>query len=190
MSKYILASSNKSKLKEISHKLSSVELLSLEKLGYSDEIIESGVTLEDNAFIKANTIYSHYNMSCISDDSGLEVYSLDNAPGVLSARYAGAEASSEDNIRKLLKEMQHISDRRARFRTVLCLISNTEKKFFEGIVEGCITTHRIGSNGFGYDSIFIPNGFQKTFAQMSLNEKQQISHRSKAIDKLVQYLAI
>ena len=115
---------------------------------------------------------------------------MGNAPGVFSARYAGAEASSEDNIKKLLKEMQHISDRRARFRTVLCLISNTEKKFFEGIVEGCITTHRIGSNGFGYDSIFTPNGFQKTFAQMSLNEKQQISHRSKAIDKLVKYLAI
>ena len=190
MNKYIFASSNKGKLKEISHQLSKIDLIGLEQIGYLDEIIENGNTLEENAFIKSDTIYKHYNMSCISDDSGLEVYALGNAPGVFSARYAGKEANAEDNIRKLLKEMQYISDRRARFRTVLCLISSTEKKFFEGIVEGFIATHKIGVNGFGYDPIFIPNGSQKTFAQMSLNEKQQISHRSKAIAKLAQHLAM
>ena len=106
MNKYIFASSNKGKLKEISHQLSNIDLIGLEQIGYLDEIIENGNTLEENAFIKSDTIYKHYNMSCISDDSGLEVYALGNAPGVFSARYAGKEANAEDNIRKLLKEMQ------------------------------------------------------------------------------------
>ena len=190
MTKYIFASSNQDKLLELSSQLNNIELLSLSDLGYVDEIVESGKTLEENALIKAKTIYNQYHIPCISDDTGLEVYALDNAPGVFSARYAGKYAKSEDNIKKLLNDMRNISDRRARFRTAICFKSHAEEKFFEGIVEGTISERKCGSHGFGYDSVFIPNGFNKTFAQMLLSEKNTISHRSQAIIKLSTYLSI
>ena len=190
MNKYIFASSNRNKIVELSNKLPDIELLGLADLGYCHEIIESGKTLESNAFIKAQAIYDHYNIPCISDDTGLEVYALDNRPGVYSARYAGIHATSEENIQKLLNEMRDFSDRRARFRTVLCFKSDSKLDFFEGIIEGSISFKKFGINGFGYDPIFIPHGFNKTFAQMTLQEKNSISHRGQAIMKLATYLNI
>jgi len=190
MNKYIFASSNKNKLLEISHKLVNIELISLTDLGYFDNIVESGCTLEENALIKAKTIYEQYNLPCISDDTGLEVYSLGNAPGVFSARYAGEDAKSEDNVKKLLQKMKHLEDRKARFRTVICLKSHLGEMFFEGIIEGAISCAVMGKNGFGYDPVFIPDGFCKTFAEMSLDEKNKISHRSQAIKKLAHYLNV
>jgi len=134
-------------------------------------------------------IYEKYDCPCISDDTGLEVYALSGEPGVFSARYAGENATTQDNIEKLLNNMKNKQDRRARFRTVICLKTDLEVKFFEGLVEGVITHQVIGENGFGYDPIFIPDGFNKTFAQMSIVEKNQISHRGRAIGKLAKYLS-
>ena len=190
MNKYIFASFNQNKFLEISKQLSSIELLNLLDLGYHDEIIESGLTLKDNALIKSKTIYDKYNIPCIADDTGLEVYGLHGKPGVFSARYAGEKANTHDNIKKLLFEMQGVTNRKARFKTVISLKHNTEELFFEGVVDGVITTELLGFEGFGYDPIFLPNGYQKTFGQMSLEEKNQISHRSRAIQKLVNYLRI
>tara|TARA_Y100001968_G_C19445164_1_gene764945 strand:- start:2791 stop:3363 length:573 start_codon:yes stop_codon:yes gene_type:complete len=190
MNKYIFASSNKNKLTELTDKLININLISLLDLGHNDDIVESGETLEENALIKAKTIYDQYKMPCISDDTGLEVYALGNAPGVFSARYAGLHATANDNIKKLLKKMQFIKDRRARFRTVICLKSDLEEMYFEGVVEGVITFDAIGEHGFGYDPVFVPNQCSKTFAEMSLNEKNKISHRGQAIQKLITYLNI
>jgi len=188
MNKYILASFNKNKLLEISSQLNHIELLSLRDVDYNQEIIESGITLQENALIKARTIYSKFHVACISDDTGLEVFTLDRAPGVFSARYAGPNCSSNDNILKLLNKMKGCHDRRARFRTVICLKSHLEEKFFEGCVNGVISNKKKGDQGFGYDPVFIPDGYDITFAQMSLKEKNKISHRSQAVKKLIQYL--
>ncbi len=190
MNKYIFASSNQNKFLEISQKLSNIELLNLIDLDCHDEIIESGLTLKENALIKSKTIYDKYNIPCIADDTGLEVHALNGQPGVFSARYAGEKANTHDNIKKLLFEMQGVTNRRARFKTVISLKNNTEELFFEGVVDGVITTELLGNEGFGYDHIFLPNGCQKTFGEMSLEEKNQISHRSRAIQKLVDYLCI
>ena len=190
MNKYIFASSNQNKLLEISTQLSDITLLSLLDVGYYDEIIESGSTLRENALIKSKTIYDKYSIPTIADDTGLEVYQLDGRPGVFSARYSGEKANATDNIKKVLDEMQDITDRRARFKTVICLKSKSQEIFFEGIVEGCISNESSGDGGFGYDPIFIPNGCQKTFGEMSLDEKNKISHRSRAIQKVVDYLNI
>tara|TARA_B100001250_G_scaffold405449_1_gene422940 strand:- start:577 stop:1152 length:576 start_codon:yes stop_codon:yes gene_type:complete len=188
MNKLIFASSNNNKILEVSSHLNNIQLLSLADIGYSDSIVESGLTIEENAFIKANTIYSKYQIPCISDDTGLEVDALDGRPGVLSARYAGQPSNSQNNIQKLLKDMQGFENRSARFRTIICLINQDDKLFFEGVVNGCITHSIFGDQGFGYDPIFIPDGHKKTFAQISLNAKNQISHRSQAINQLVKYL--
>ena len=189
MNKLIFASSNNNKILEVSSHLNNIQLLSLADIGYSDSIVESGLTIEENAFIKANTIYSKYQIPCISDDTGLEVDALDGRPGVLSARYAGQPSNSQNNIQKLLKDMQGFENRSARFRTIICLINQDDKLFFEGVVNGCITHSIFGDQGFGYDPIFIPDGHKKTFAQISLNAKNQISHRSQAVNKLVKYLS-
>jgi len=188
MNKYIFASANKNKILEISKELMNIKLLSLSDIGYFEEIVESGLTLKENALIKSQTIYDKYNIPTISDDTGLEVDALGGIPGVFSARYAGKEADANSNIRKLLKEMCGCKDRRARFRTIICLKNHKKEKFFEGLVEGCITNKAFGNNGFGYDPIFMPNGYKKTFAQLSLIEKNKISHRGKAINKLIEYL--
>ncbi|MAQ31511.1 MAG: non-canonical purine NTP pyrophosphatase, RdgB/HAM1 family [Flavobacteriales bacterium] len=189
MNKYIFASFNKHKLIEISNQISNIDIQSLYDLGYTDEIIEFGSNLQENALIKARVIYDRYSIPCISDDTGLEVHALDNAPGVYSARYAGKNATAEDNVEKLLIQMKNIKDRRARFRTVICLKNSQEEKFFEGVVEGVISDIAVGKSGFGYDPVFRPNGYSKTFSEMSLEEKNNISHRSRAVAKLVNYLS-
>ena len=189
MNKYIFASFNKHKLIEISNQLSNVDIQSLYDLGYPHEIVEHGANLQENALIKAKVIYEKYNIPCISDDTGLEVLALDYAPGVYSARYAGKNATAEENINKLIRNMRGVEDRRARFRTIICLKNSQEEKFFEGVVEGVITNNAIGKSGFGYDPVFRPNGYSKTFSEMSLEEKNNISHRSRAVAKLVTYLS-
>lgn len=190
MNKYIFASSNQNKLLEISQQLSNIELLSLKDINFNDEIIESGLTLQENALIKSKTIFDKYDIPTIADDTGLEVNALNGAPGVISARYAGKKANALENIKKLLDNMTHCTDRRARFKTIISLTTHSEQLFFEGIVEGIITTKNSGILGFGYDPIFVPNGHKKTFAEMSLEQKNSISHRSRAIKKLVDYLGI
>jgi len=190
MNKYILASSNQNKVLEINSQLKHVKVLSLRDINYNQEIIESGLTLEENASIKANTIYDLFSNSCISDDTGLEVFALDGEPGVFSARYAGTHCDANDNMEKLLKKLHGYNDRRARFRTVVCLKTHKEEKFFEGYVNGVIHSKKEGDQGFGYDPVFIPDGYNITFAQMSLQEKNKISHRAQAVRKLIQYLKI
>ena len=188
MNKYILASANKNKYIEIASRLTHVKLLSLVDVGHVDEIIESGMTLKENALIKAKTIYEKYHISSISDDTGLEVYALNGEPGVFSARYAGLPSNAAENIKKLLFNLNQVEDRRARFRTIICLQTNQQQVFFEGVVNGMITHEIMGDSGFGYDPIFIPDGYSRTFSQMTLQEKNKISHRSLAVDKLVHYL--
>lgn len=188
MNKYILASSNNNKVLEIQSKLPNLNLISLSQLGYHQEIIESGLTLEENALIKSKIIFEKYHLPTISDDTGLEVKCLNGAPGVLSARYAGKHGDAEANINKLLKKLKGARNRDAQFRTVICLKTNLQELFFEGFVAGRIATDYIGKRGFGYDPIFIPHGYNKTFAEMSLKEKNTISHRSMAVEKLAIFL--
>lgn len=165
------------------------EIRSLTDLGFSGDIPEPFDTLEENAFAKANHIHRKFNVDCFADDTGLEVDALGGGPGVYSARYAGEGCTFEDNVRKLLKEMQGVKERKARFRTVVCLIINEQTHYFEGRVEGRIIDRPVGSDGFGYDPIFIPDGYFMTFAQMPLEEKNRISHRARAVDKLMAYLS-
>src|SRR5438309_2395955 len=184
--KLIFATNNAHKVEEIRSALSgSLNVISLTDAGIDIEIPEPHDTLEENAAEKAGTIYRMTNTSCFSEDTALEVYSLNNEPGVKSARYAGEERSFEKNIEKLLGKLGNSKDRRARFRTVICLIWEGRENFFEGICEGTITSEPTGSGGFGYDPIFQPEGSQKTFAEMSLQEKNLFSHRRKAADMLV-----
>tara|TARA_B100001250_G_C19769738_1_gene776519 strand:- start:1160 stop:1732 length:573 start_codon:yes stop_codon:yes gene_type:complete len=189
MNKYIFASSNKNKILELSHRLPTIDIVSLEDIGYTQEIIETGLTIEENAIIKARTIYNIYREPCISDDTALEVDALQGRPGVFSARYGGVNSNAKNNIKKLIQDMHDVNNRRASFRTIICLIQNNQEKLFEGVVNGVITTKVYGDKGFGYDPVFIPDGYQKTFAQISLTEKNQISHRAQAINKLVKYLS-
>ena len=188
MNKYILASSNRNKIREITSQLTNINLLSLSELGYFDDIPETGSTLEENALIKSQTIYQIYNIDTISDDTGLEVDCLLGEPGVFSARYAGVYGDSKLNIKKLLTKMDSFSNRKAKFRTVICLKNHLKELFFEGICYGRIANQPLGDNGFGYDSVFIPDGYQKTFAQIPLLEKNKISHRFKAVRKLINYI--
>ena len=189
MHKYIFASFNKNKHTELASCLNHINLISLSDLGHQQEIIESGLTLTDNALIKAQTIYNQYQIPSISDDTGLEIHALHGEPGVFSARYAGTQADAHTNIEKVLSKLSNVTDRRARFRTVICLKTKMEELFFEGVVNGVITHSTIGHNGFGYDPIFIPDGHHKTFSQMTIEEKNQISHRGQAIKKLIKYLS-
>ncbi|HHW59865.1 MAG: RdgB/HAM1 family non-canonical purine NTP pyrophosphatase [Bacteroidales bacterium] len=186
----IFATHNLEKLKEIQNLIgSNIKILSLNDIGYSREINETGQTFEENAFIKANTIYQIYNKPVFADDSGLEVKALNGRPGVFSARFAGEGYNSFDpHIKKLLDELKGIKQREARFRTVICLIINDKVNFFEGIINGHIAEYQSGVNGFGYDPIFIPNGYSKTFAEMNIYEKNKISHRAKAVSKLIKFI--
>lgn len=164
------------------------EVLGLSDIGCNDDIPETGATLEENAAIKAHWVKEHYGYDCFADDTGLEVEALGGAPGVMSARYAGEGHDSQANMKKLLAAMDGIANRRARFRTVICLISNGETHSFEGIVEGSILTHGRGSEGFGYDPIFQPQGWNITFAEATADQKNAISHRGRATAKLLEYL--
>lgn len=185
----VFATHNKYKAEEINKILGSRwNIRSLDDIGYGREVPENGITLEDNALQKARYIWEEIGANCFADDTGLEIDALNGAPGVFSARYAGPSKDSGQNMKKVLEEMEHIEDRKARFRTVIALIWNGEEFFFEGAVEGMILKEKSGSQGFGYDPIFLPEGFERSFANMSVAEKNQISHRGRAIRKLVDHL--
>lgn len=187
--KLVFATNNPHKLKEISSILADqLEILSLNDINCHEDIPETAKTLEGNALLKAQFVYDIYNMDCFADDTGLEVEALNGEPGVYSARYAGEEHDSEANKLKLLKNMQGKKNRKAQFRTVISLILNGEKHQFEGIIKGEITTEERGISGFGYDPIFIPKGYDLTFAELGDEIKNKISHRSQAVNKLCQFL--
>jgi XTP/dITP diphosphohydrolase len=184
------ASNNVNKLNEIRPLLEpDFRVLSLSDIGCFEELPETQPTIEGNAIQKAEYVFTKYNVACFADDTGLEVRALNNEPGVYSARYAGQQRSSEDNINLLLKTLEKIPDRCARFKTVIALAGFGSSTWtFEGLVEGEILTTKRGSKGFGYDPIFQPSGHFKTFAEMDLAEKNSISHRARAVEKLISYL--
>lgn len=190
MKKLVFASNNAHKLAEIRSILAGrVEVVSLSDIDCHDDIPETANTLEGNALIKARHIWEHYGLYCFADDTGLEVESLDGAPGVYSARFAGEKATFEDNISLLLERLQGVpAPRRAAFRTVIALIDEYGTHLFEGSVAGEITEERLGGQGFGYDPVFLPAGQTKTFAQLTESEKNSMSHRGRAIQKLASYL--
>ncbi len=182
----IFASHNAHKLSEINKMLDLpwLEILSLKDLDFNDEIEETGETLEENALIKSKTIFDKFGKPVFSDDSGLEVLALDMAPGVYSARYAGTQRSDEDNMDKLLNALESHSDRRARFRAVFALIIDGKAEMLEGVVNGRIGEQKKGNNGFGYDPIFIPENYDRTFAELTDEEKNKLSHRFRAVQQL------
>jgi XTP/dITP diphosphohydrolase len=186
----VFATNNKHKLEEVGDILKErVDILSLNDIDCHDDIPETADTLEENALIKAHYIYDKYHKNCFADDTGLEVEALGGAPGVYSARYAGGEGhDSETNMTKLLINLEGEANRKARFRTVVALIIDGEEHLFEGIVEGRIIDERRGGQGFGYDPIFVPDGFDKTFAELGEEVKNTISHRSRAVNKLCEFL--
>lgn len=187
----VVASHNSGKVEELKALVApTTKLLSLSELGFKEVISETGTTLRENAQIKASFIYTKFEgrFHVLSDDTGLEVDSLNGAPGVYSARYSGNQCSDEDNIDKLLEELRYSHSRKAQFRTVFCLIEHGEEYYFEGIVIGEITTQKRGVKGFGYDSIFKPLGHHLTFGEMSIQMKNQISHRGLALKKLQAHL--
>lgn len=184
----MFATNNAHKLDEVSRMLGDgFELLSLADIGCNEDIPETSGTFSGNALQKARYVREHYGMDCFADDTGLEVRALGGAPGVLSARYAGNH-DSEANMDKLLHELDGKSDRSAQFRTVIALLLNGEEHLFEGIVTGHIAGSRHGTGGFGYDPIFIPDGYSESFAQLDMDRKNSISHRGRAVMKLVEFL--
>jgi XTP/dITP diphosphohydrolase len=189
MNTIIFATNNDNKVLEVRSVLKKkFNILSLKEAGIDIDIPEPFDTLEENAFEKARVINQLAHQNCFAEDTGLEVESLNGEPGVKSARYAGEERSFEKNIDKLLRNLQHKENRKAQFRTVVCLIENGREKLFEGICKGTIIAERRGISGFGYDPVFVPEGADKTFAEMSMEEKNLFSHRKKAIEKLISYL--
>ncbi|WP_299048411.1 non-canonical purine NTP diphosphatase [uncultured Polaribacter sp.] len=188
--KLVFATNNLNKLKEVQEMLpKSITLLSLKDINCFDEIEETETTLEGNSKLKADYITTKYGYNCFADDTGLEVFCLDLKPGVYSARYAGEPTNSEKNMQKLLSELRNQKERNAQFRTAVALNLNGDKFLFEGICKGEILTEKQGDKGFGYDPIFKPNGFDDSFATMSSDEKNKISHRGLAIQKLVDFLS-
>lgn len=182
------ASTNKNKIKEINALLPDTFVVKgIENL-IQGELEETGNTLEENALMKAKAVFQLTGRPAFADDTGLEVRSLNNAPGVYSARYAGPQRSDKDNIDKLLNEMSALTDRNARFRTVIAFVDGEQSKLFEGIVNGTIATQLAGTNGFGYDPVFIPEETGLTFAQMTLEEKNQISHRARAFRAFAEFM--
>lgn len=185
----VFATNNKHKLQEVREMLEGiVEIKSLAELGLEGDIPETADTLDGNALQKAQWVWERTQMDCFADDTGLEVDALGGAPGVYSARYAGEHCTFDDNVNKLLDAMEGKCNRKADFRTVVCLIENGAPRYFEGRVDGCILTERYGEEGFGYDPIFMPERFAVSFAEMPLEVKNRISHRGRAIQKLVAYL--
>jgi XTP/dITP diphosphohydrolase len=186
----IFATNNKHKLQEVQKLLpSAINLVTLADAGIHEDIPETADTLEGNASIKSRFVFELTDLNCFADDTGLEVEALNGAPGVYSARYAGEKCSFADNVNKLLHEMQDKDNRAAKFRTVISLMLDEKEYFFEGVVDGEITREVHGTDGFGYDPIFKPAGFDKTFAEMTLEEKNKISHRARAVEKLVAFLS-
>ncbi|MCM1520572.1 MAG: non-canonical purine NTP diphosphatase [Lachnoclostridium sp.] len=189
MSSIVFATNNKHKLSELRAIVGDrMEIMSLDDICCHDDIPETGNTLRENALIKARWVKEHYGYDCFADDTGLMVDALDGAPGVYSARYAGPECIAADNVALLLDNLKDVDDRSARFMTVIALVEGEDTHFFEGVVEGTITRSCEGSGGFGYDPVFRPDGFDVTFACMSNEEKNSISHRGRATEKLIKYL--
>lgn len=187
--KLVFATNNKHKLEEVREVVKDTfEILSLEEIGCHEEIEELGETLEENAFIKARYVKEKYGYDCFGDDTGLEVEALDGAPGVYSARYGGGDHDSELNIKKLLKNLDGIDNRKARFRTVIALILGGKEYQFDGIVQGEIIQEKRGTYGFGYDPVFSPEGLGKTFAELGAEVKSDISHRARATKALCKFL--
>ena len=185
----VFATNNKHKLEEISHLLEgNYEIIPLEAIGCHDDIPEDHETLEENALQKARYIKEHYGCDCFADDTGLEIEALNGQPGVYSARYAGPAKDSKANMQKVLDNMQNQANRKACFRTIIALILDGQEYLFEGRVDGEILTEQHGSAGFGYDPIFRPEGFKESFAEMDLDTKNSISHRGRAVSKLVDFL--
>ena len=185
----VFATNNKHKLEEISHLLEGTyEIIPLEAIGCHDDIPEDHETLEENALQKARYIKEHYGWDCFADDTGLEIEALNGQPGVYSARYAGPAKDSKANMQKVLDNMQNQANRKACFRTIIALILDGQEYLFEGRVDGEILTEQHGSAGFGYDPIFRPEGFKESFAEMDLDTKNSISHRGRAVSKLVDFL--
>lgn len=185
----VFATHNRHKLEEIKAILpNDFELLTLEEVAYTDEIPETGNTLVENALIKARSVNTHTGYDCFADDTGLEVEALKGKPGVYSARYAGEEADSTKNIEKLMLELKEHSNRNAQFRTVIALLFGSKEYLFEGIVKGTISENASGKSGFGYDPVFIPEGYEISFSEMSSKDKNRISHRSIAIHKMIKFL--
>lgn len=188
--KLVFATHNKNKFTEVKAMLPHhIELLSLTDIGCDEDIPETADTIEGNAILKANYVRNKYNLNCFADDTGLEVKALDNEPGVYSARYAGVSHDSTANIIKLLKNLEGKEDRSARFKTAIALNIEHEEIMFLGICEGEIIKELRGSSGFGYDPIFQPKGFERTFAEMTLTQKSEIGHRGKAMRQLIDYLS-
>ena len=186
--KLVFATNNKHKLEEVQAMLTNFEIVSLADIHCFEDIPETADTLEGNAILKANFITEKFGLDCFADDTGLEVAALNNEPGVYSARYAGENNNAEANMNKLLKNLENNPNRKAQFMTAIALNIQGKQFIFEGICEGTILTVKRGKSGFGYDPIFMPDGFNTSFAEMDMNEKGNISHRGKAIEKLVTFL--
>lgn len=187
--KLVFATNNLHKLTEIKAILGEqIEILSLNDINCHVDIPETADTLEGNAKMKAEYIYQHYHLDCFADDTGLEVKALNGAPGVFSARYAGEGHDSQANMKKLLEHLKGKTNREAQFRTAICLIENGEEHLFEGLVKGKIIEEKKGEAGFGYDPVFVPDGYDKTFAELGEDIKNQISHRARTVKKLCDYL--
>ena len=188
--KLLFTSSNEHKTAEIRSQLPGFEILNLKDVGCDVDIPETASSFVGNARLKARFGIDNFGVNCFSDDSGLEVFALNNAPGVYSARYAGSEKNDEANLQKLLETLKNENNREACFKTVIVLILNEVEYVFEGVVEGTIITEKRGDFGFGYDPIFIPNGYSKTFAEMTMDEKSNVSHRAIAVKKMVEFLRV
>ena len=185
----VFATHNAHKLKELQEILgNSIKLINLTDLGVFDEIEENGTTIEENASLKAKYVFDRFGINVFADDTGLEIEALNGEPGVISARYAGESKNPVNNMEKVLRLMQNKENRNARFRTVISLILNGKEHLFEGIVNGQILTTPVGDNGFGYDPIFMPGGYAISFAQMDSETKNNVSHRGRAVGKLIDFL--
>ena len=187
--KIVFATGNPNKLKEIKSAIKSFEIVGLKDLGITEEIPETGDTLKKNALQKAKYVYDKTGLDCFSDDTGLEIEALNNRPGVCSAMYAGPDCNAENNMQKVLKELEGKTNRNAQFKTVIALLLQGKEYFFEGLVSGEILKEKTGKDGFGYDPIFKPLGYKESFAEMSIAQKNEISHRGLAVKKLVKFLA-
>lgn len=188
--KIIFASNNKNKVQEIQNQVpKSIQIVTLEEIGCTEDIAETGTTLEENAIIKANYVTEKYGLPCFADDTGLEIDALNGEPGVYSARYAGEEKNADKNMDLVLEKLGTSINRKAQFKTVIALNINNEQHLFAGVVEGEIRKEKTGTNGFGYDPIFEPENLSKTFAEMTMEEKNKLSHRGRAINQLIEFLS-
>ena len=186
----VFATQNRNKVAELKVLVPpQISVMGIGELGFDKELLETSETLKGNALQKVHQVYLELKQNCFADDTGLEIEALNNEPGVYSARYAGTPSNADKNISLVLEKMEGFPNRKARFRTIIASIINGEEKTFEGIIEGEIIQEKRGTNGFGYDPIFVPDGSELTFGQMPLEEKNKFSHRSKAIQKFIDYLA-